>query len=241
MASANTVINEALMAIGQLAEGESPSAETAQSALRRLNSMVESMNNESLQIYQIQDEIFTLPANSTTRTIGVGAQLNTAWPIKILESSFVRDPVNAPSVDFPIAIINNDEYSAITVKSVTGPYPQVIYYDRAYPVGTLYFWPVPSASLSLHLSTWKQLSSFAALATTLSLPPGYEEMLTFNLAIRLAPSFGVSASQEVRQIASESKRNLKRVNGQDQVMGLPLSLPGMGSPWSYWSIYRGQP
>lgn len=240
MTTANSLIDEALLAIGQLAEGETPSPETAQSALRRLNSMVDSMNNESLTIYQIQDEVFTLPANTTTRTIGIGGQFNTVWPVKILDSTFVRDPVNAPGVDFDVAIINNAEYSGIPVKSVTGPYPQVIYYDRAYPLGTLYFWPVPVNSLSLHLSTWKPLHSFPGLTTALSLPPGYEEMLTFNLAVRLAPSFGVNASQEVRQIASESKRNLKRVNGQDEVMSLPRNLPGMSNgALGYWDFYRG--
>lgn len=241
MTTATTIIAEALMLIGQLAEGEEPSPEGSQSALRRLNSMVESMNNESLTIFQQQDEVFTFPAGVTYRTIGVGANFNTAWPIQILPSTFSRNSSVAPDVDFPLEVINQAQYNSIPVKdsTVTGPYPQLLYYDRAYPTGKLYIWPVLDSAVELHLCTQKQLASFAGLTTAVTLPPGYEEMLTFNLACRLAPSYGVTASADVKQYAGESRRNLKRANATNDVMSLPANLPGMNSGVGYWSFYRG--
>ncbi len=241
MTTANDTINGALRLIGQLAEGEDPSPETAQDALSALQAMIESFNNESLMIPSIQDEIFTLPASVTNRTIGAGGDFNTTWPITVLDSTFTRNNTTAPNVDFSLAIINNDEYSSIPVKTVTGPYPQYLYYDRNYPLGKLYFWPVPIAALELHLSTWKPLTNVTALTTTIQLPPGYARLLTFNLAVEIAPQFGVEALPSVQKIAAKSKENLRRVNAQNDVMSLPSGMPGMSQPWSYYSIYRGMP
>ncbi len=241
MATAGTIINGALRLIGQLAEGEDPSPETSQDALQAFRAMVESWNNESLTIYQIQDEIFTLPAGVTYRTIGVGGDFSTTWPIKILDSTFTRNNTTAPNVDFGLQIINNDQYSGIPVKNVTGPYPQYLYYERAYPLGKIYFWPILIASLELHLSTWKPLTDATGLTTSVVLPPGYERALRYALAIEIAPEFGVEPSPSVVRIASKAKENLRRVNGQNDVMSLPDSLPGLGSRWSYYSIYRGMP
>ena len=144
-------------------------------------------------------------------------------------------------MDFPVTVINQAQYNSIPVKdsTVTGPYPQFIYFDRAYPIGKLYIWPVLQNDVELHLCTEKQLSGFAGLTTALSMPPGYEEFFTYNLAVRIAPSYGVSASADVKQIAIESKRNLKRTNATNDVMDLPASLPGMNSGTSYWSFYSG--
>lgn len=240
MTTAANIINEALMLIGQLAEGEEPSAAGSQSALRRFKSMIETFNNDSLQIYEIQDEVFSLPANQQTRTIGSGGDFDTAWPIKILDSTFVRAAAVAPNVDFPVVVINNDQYSAITVKSITGPYPQYIYYDRAYPLGTLYFWPLATSTVDLHLSTWKPLTDLAGLTTPIVLPPGYEEMLTYNLAVRLAPSYGVEPLPGVLKVAAKTRTSLKRSNAQNEIMTI---MPGLsaGAGWDYFSIYKGQP
>lgn len=241
MTTASDLINDALTMVGQLAEGEQPSPETAQNSLRRLNSMVASFNNETLIIYEQQEEVFTFPANVTYRTIGVGANFDTTWPIQILPSTFSRSATVAPGVDFSLEVINQAQYNSIPVKdsTVTGPYPQVLYYDRAYPVGKLYIWPVLTNSVELHLCSQKQLASFANLTTALTLPPGYEEMLTYNLACRLASAIGEEPPPSVKQFAMESKRNLKRANATNDVMDLPMDLPGMSGSRSYWNFYRG--
>lgn len=242
MTTVNDILKGSLRLIGQLAEGEDPSPETAQDALTAFRAMIESFNNESLTIYQIQEEVFTLTAGLPTyRTIGIGGDFSTTWPVKILDSTFTRNNSAAPNVDFGLAIINNDQYDAIPVKTVTGPYPQYLYYERAYPVGKLYFWPVAIAALELHLSTWKPLTDASSLTTGVILPPGYERALRYSLAIELAPEFGVEPTPTVVKIAAKSRENLRRVNGQNDVMSLPDSLPGMGSRWSYYSIYRGMP
>ena len=57
MTTAGDQINGALRLIGQLAEGETPSAATAQDSLTALNQMIDSWSSERLSIFSTQDQI----------------------------------------------------------------------------------------------------------------------------------------------------------------------------------------
>jgi hypothetical protein len=77
--TAGDQIYAALRLIGQLAEGETPSAETAQDALTALNQMLDSWSIERLSVFSTQDQApagtlsaiarcnWTIPATSATR------------------------------------------------------------------------------------------------------------------------------------------------------------------------------
>jgi hypothetical protein len=56
MDTAGETINGALRLLGVLAEGETPSAETSQDALRAMDQMIDSWNTERLSVYATQDQ-----------------------------------------------------------------------------------------------------------------------------------------------------------------------------------------
>ena len=56
--TAGDQINAALRLIGQLAEGETPSAATSQDALVALNQMLDSWSTERLAVYSTQDQVY---------------------------------------------------------------------------------------------------------------------------------------------------------------------------------------
>jgi hypothetical protein len=60
--TAGDQINGALRLIGQLAEGETPSAATSQDALTAMNQMLDSWSSERLSVFSTQDQVFTWPA-----------------------------------------------------------------------------------------------------------------------------------------------------------------------------------
>lgn len=64
--TAGDQINGALRLIGQLAEGEVPSAATSQDALTALNQMIDSWNTERLSVFSTQDQVFLWPASTQT-------------------------------------------------------------------------------------------------------------------------------------------------------------------------------
>jgi hypothetical protein len=56
METAGDIINGSLRLLGVLAEGEVPSAETSQDALRAMNQMIDSWNTERLSVFSTQDQ-----------------------------------------------------------------------------------------------------------------------------------------------------------------------------------------
>jgi hypothetical protein len=70
----------------------------------------------------------------------------------------------------------------------------------------------------------QKLDQVANLSTVLYYPPGYLRAFTYNLAMEIAPEFGVEPSPQVKRIAMTSKRDLKRINNPDDVMAVPYAL-----------------
>lgn len=222
MASAGDQINRALRLLGVLAEGETPSAAVSTDALTALNQMIDSWNTERLSVYATQDQIFTWPVGEITRTLGPTGDFVGNRPILIDDSTYYRD--TGTNVSFGIKLINQQQYNGIAVKTVTSTYPQVMWVNMEYPNISMTVYPKPTRALEWHFISVQELDQPATLATQLTFPPGYLRAFTYNLAMEIAPEFGVEPSPQVKRIAMTSKRNLKRINNPDDVMSMPYSL-----------------
>jgi len=234
MATAGDQINRALRLLGVLAEGETPSAETASDALTALNQMLDSWSTERLAVYATQDQVFTWPANQQTQTIGPTGDLVGLRPVQLQDSTYFV--VNGTS--FTVQFVNQQIFDSIPVKDVQTNYPQVMFVNNTFPDMTMSIYPVPSQDLTWHIISVKELAQAATLATQLYFPPGYMRAFAYNLACEIAPEFGVEPSQQVQRIAMTSKRNLKRVNNPNDVLFVPSA---MISGRARFNIYTGYP
>ena len=222
--TAGDQINGALRLIGQLAEGETPSAATSQDALTAMNQMIDSWSTERLAVFSTQDQVFRWPPGAISRTLGPTGNFVGNRPILLDDSTYFRDPAN--NISFGIKIINQQQYDGIAVKTVTSTYPQVIWINMDYPNIDMYIYPVPTKVLEWHFISVTELDQPATLATVLSFPPGYLRAFRYCLACEIAAEFGVEPSPQVSRIAMTSKRNLKRINNPDDIMSLPYSIVG---------------
>ena len=220
--TAGDQINRALRLLGVLAEGETPSASTSQDGLTALNQMIDSWNTERLSVFSTQDQIFTWPAGQITRTLGPSGDFIGNRPVLFDDATYYRDP--GTNVSFGIKFINQQQYDGIAVKTVTSTYPQVIFVNMTYPDATMTVYPKPTRDLEWHFISVNELSNPATLVTNLTFPPGYLRAFVYNLAMEIAPEFGVEPSPQVTRIAMTSKRNLKRINNPDDIMSMPYSL-----------------
>jgi hypothetical protein len=217
-------INGALRLIGMLAEGETPSAATAEDALSALNQMIDSWNTERLTVFSTQDQIFTWPPGQITRTLGPTGNFVGNRPVLLEDSTYFKDPTSG--ISYGIKIINQQQYNGIAVKTVTSTYPQVLWINMDYPDIEMYVYPVPTKALEWHFVSVNELTAPASLATNLTFPPGYLRCFKYNLACEIANEFGVEPPANVARIAMTSKRNLKRINNPDDIMSLPYSIVG---------------
>jgi len=224
MATAGELINGALRLIGTLAEGETTSSEASADSLLAMQQMIDSWSTERLSIFTTQEQVFTWPAGSLSRTLGPSGDFVGNRPILLDDSTYFIDP--ASGISYGIKIINQQQYDGIAVKTVTSSYPQVMWINTNYPNVDLHVYPVPTRALEWHFISVDPLTQPVTLSTVLSFPPGYLRAFRYNLACEIAPEFGVEPSPQVQRIAMTSKRNLKRINNPGDVMSIPYSIVG---------------
>jgi len=207
-------INRALRLLGVLAEGETPSASVSQDALMALNQMIDSWNTERLSVFCTIDQIVNWPVGSIEETLGPTGSLvrlngTAIRPVLVDDATYFKDP--GTGVSYGIKLINQQQYNGIAVKTVTSTYPQVIFVNNTFPNIDMYVYPRPTRDLEWHFVSVQKLDNPAGLATVLLFPPGYLRAFTYNLAMEIAPEFGLEPSPQVQRIAMTSKRNLKRI------------------------------
>ncbi len=211
MSTVLDLVKASLRDVGAISVGETPSADEAQDALSVINRMLSMWSNESLMAYERVREEFALVPASASRTIGATGNYATSRPQEI-ESAMIEDNSVSPAAEYPMTVLNFDQWSAITLKSETAEFPRGVYYNPTFPNGTLHFSQVPTVAHNLVIYSRKPLTAFAALNTTVSLPPGWEEAIISNAALRLCPSYGKEPSAVLVQAANASKAAIEAAN-----------------------------
>jgi hypothetical protein len=219
--TAGDQINRALRLLGVLAEGETPSAAMSQDALVAMNQMIDSWNTERLAVFSTQDQIFTWPASIISRTLGPTGDFVGLRPVLVDDATYFKAP---NGVSYGIKMINQQQYNGIAVKTVTSTYPQVMWVNMTFPDIEVYVYPRPTQDLEFHFVSVQELDQPATLVTELHFPPGYMRAFAYNLAMEIAPEYGIEPTPQIQRIAMTSKRDLKRINNPDDVMALPYAL-----------------
>ena len=220
--SAGELIKGSLRLIGMLAEGEEPSAAVMQDSIAAMNAMIQSWDTERLSVFSTQDQVFMWPAGQAKRTLGPTGDFVGERPILVDDSTYFKDPQT--NLSFGIKMINQQQYNGIALKIITSTYPQVMWVNMTYPDIEMTIYPVPIKTLEWHIVSVEKLTEVANVATDIAFPPGYIRAFRYNLAMEIAPEFGVEPSQQVMRIAMSSKRNLKRINNPDDLMAIPYPL-----------------
>lgn len=181
-----------------------PPIEIQNDCLEIFNRMVGTWSNVTLNIFEELISSITLTAGQQTNTIGPGGNFNQARPIRILHANLIISP-GPPATRRPIKPLSPEEWAAKRVQAVNGP-PLHVYDDYASPLSTLYWWPIPDQNYAAELFTPNQIPTATALSNLIQLPPGYEEAIVHNLALRIAAQFPEQAAvnADARRIARES-------------------------------------
>ena len=208
--TAESLITRAYKILGELAGGETLTANQATDGLEALNAMLDSYSIQRLMIYEIRQESLTWTANAASMTIGDGGDFDTHRPDRVETGSYFED---TNSVAYPVDIVRNRSvYDNIYDKTVESSYPELLYYEPSVTLATLYVYPVPNQLLTLHLNSWQPLTVFDSLSEVHNLPPGYRRMLSYNLAKELEAEVGLPLSMGALRIANESRKAVQNNN-----------------------------
>jgi len=220
MTTALDLITGAGRLLGVVRKGEALDNDEATDGLSALNAILSAWGSETLMALARVRESFSL-TSAGSYTIGVGQTFNTVNPIAI-SSAFIR----SGSIDYPpLEIISDEEYDSITMKDISGIPNRLCYTNSpTTETGTIRLYPKPSASYELHLLIEKPFSTLT-LSTDIFFPQrAGERAARYNLAIEMAPEFGVEPSPAVVAIARESK-GLMKLEGAKSRKLRPIIVP----------------
>lgn len=214
------LITGALRKTGQYAPGEAISSADANDALDVFNGLLDMWSNESLAVFNNNENIVTLTPGKKVYTVGTGADINIQRPLRITAAYSRVTTSGSGGVDFPCEVKDTNEYASIGIKSQPGPWPKWLYYNTNFPTAQMYFWPVPQMAVEFHFWT-DMLLQAVNLTDTLALPQGYYMGLQFALAEVLQIEYGVPVNPDVRRMASQFKKTLKSNNASpDRIIAI---------------------
>lgn len=215
MSTALDLIKDAMTEIGVLAAGATPASADQTWGLRKLNELIDHWNARRLRLYSVHTETVAVTAPAQFLTIGPEAEEDgpdleyTHRPTEIIEANWT----DAADFRIPLGIITMQEYSGIPNPTFQGATPARLAYNPTYPYGTVYLFPVPTATTcSLELTYHAHLAEFATTGTPYSLPPGYKKAIVMNLALALCPSFSVQPNRILVAGAQETLTDIASLN-----------------------------
>ncbi len=219
MATVADRITRALRLLNEIESGEDPTDDELADGLVALNGMLDSWRNDNLLAYAKQQETVTLATGDSGYSIGPSGDLVTTRPVAILEAWIRED-----NIDYPVTLMNEADYAAIPDKTTRSNWPDRLLFRPLMPNAVVLVYPVPDAPRSLVLVTQVVVGQYAAVTDTVTLPPGWEAAIDFNLAIELAPEFQARVSDTVRRRATETLAGIKRANVQAQPRAVATEL-----------------
>lgn len=243
--TAGDICFAALRQCGAWGVGQTPLADDVEDAQIRLQWMLQSWERKRWFVYHLVDYPI-VSTGAVSYTIGPGGDIDTnkhynpstggfdsavpkssARPNQI-ESSFLRQlTLSQPNqIDYPMTLIRSrEDYNRIALKQLES-FPGYLFYDSSWPVGVLYPWPVPQASIyELHVTIKEQLPPyFATTATEFNLPYEYYDAIMLNLAVRLRPKYGI-VSQQGDHLAGQARAALAMLRS-DNFQIARLQIPG---------------
>ena len=216
--SAYDLIEGSMRLLGAIATGETMTADEANDGLNSLNDVLETWSLENLTVWGVDNQTFVSVAGQSLYTIGPTGDFVTTRPVRISRMFCTLN-----GVDFPVELIGEDEYDAISLKTQGQDYPEKAVYINSSPLGILKVWPVFTQSLPVTLAIDQVLTQIPTLSTAIGFPPGYYIALKHALAIMLSPDYGITPSSVIVQVEQMAKANIKRANKKKREAGFDLA------------------
>ena len=239
--TAGALIESSLRLLGVLQSGESAETQQMSDCLETLNQWIDAQSLSRYMALITQRNVYALVANQSTYTIGPDASYD--WdtgdnprPDEIESAGLILASIS-PNYEKPLALLTDDQYAAIGLKTYTNPLPTSLYYNHTMPSGTVYLWPTPTdATNTIALYTPLLTAQFADSTTSVALPPGYARMFRTNLAVELAPEYGLDPSARVLEMASASLIDVKAANVPMADLAVDRALRPVQRPtYNIWS------
>lgn len=218
--SRDFIITEAFKKIGRLGDFETIDTARLNAGIAAINPMVKAFHALGMPVWAITEQYlsFTSWAATSTVSIGPGATINQiVKPLKILQALRRDNSVPAFPVDVPLEILPYENYELLSSKNATGAPTSLFYQPQAYQ-GNISLWVRPDAywqtNGQLYIRYQRPFQDFNTATDEPDFPVEWHEALIYNLAIRLAPNYGLP-SVDRQALKADAKEALAMALGFD--------------------------
>lgn len=223
------LIVRALRKSGVTGVGQSPQSADLSDALDDLNDMFGQWQRRRWLVTDLVEVVFS-STGKQSYSVGpdVTCDIIMARPDQLADAFIRFNPLAAYPVDYRLDVIaSREDYNEIALKTQAGP-TNAVYYDPAYPNGSILIWPTPTANglTEIHLFFKSQQFLALGLDDNINLPPEYGEALVYNLAARLRPSYQLPPEPSIVALAVSSLATIRKANAQIPSLDMPTGLPG---------------
>jgi hypothetical protein len=213
--------------------GQTPMAEDSNTGLQLLSNILAEWQRKRWKVYSLVDTGI-MSTGSQTYTVGPTGDFAIARPERIDAAVARMNPGSPQQLDFTLGIFASyEDYYRVVVKTLS-TFPGGVFYESAWPMGILHYWPIPAAgAFELRILTKTSLPVYTTLTDAIALPPEYMSALTYCLAVELAMNYGLDPRPSVAAKMRVALNTITVANTQVGLSPMPSAvLPRGGSGMS---------
>jgi hypothetical protein len=190
-ANRDEVIKRSLRMVGAYTSTDLPRPEQLTDACTILNIMLKAWQIEGFQWLRT---FVTIPLVASQNSYQLGPASTT--PMDRPTHIFSATRKSSSGNEIPLTAITRQDWMSIPNKTTTAT-PVQYYYDPFTINGTLYVWPTPQVGTtdSIVLDCDIQLDIMEDSLNDFDFPPQWLECITYNLAARIAPEYGLPLAE----------------------------------------------
>jgi hypothetical protein len=188
------IIKRALRLLGVIAQGQTPSAIMIEEAASALNGLVKAWMADGMPLWAMKQAALTMVDGQKAYTIKIGGDLSIYKPLKVYQAWLHNNDTN---IDVPMRILTRQEYNILGNKETQGM-PIQVYYEPLRDEGIMHLFPRPDSysadNCEVVFVYQRPFEDFDAATDNPDFPQEWYDAVTYGLATRLAPEYGIPTS-----------------------------------------------
>lgn len=210
------IISDALQLLGVIGANDTAAANDVTFCSSMLNKMIKAWQAQGINVWKEAEGTIAIVADQSTYTLNSTNYPTIGRPFKILNCRYQY----STGLERLMRPMGRTEFMSLPTKTTSEGASTCYFYTPQLSDGLLYVWPVPQDSTdSLAISYIKVIEDFDASSDNPDFPQEWLDCLTYNLAARVAPAYGISLSKVNPDLAATAQGLLAEMQAWDVTDG----------------------